>query len=146
MTDWSKPDSLISHYFTVGEMLWLPKWNRHVDDRASDGLTDQIKNNLIKLCTIMDQVREFLDAPIKVHSGYRPPVYSHLVGGSMTDVHTQGLAVDFDCLPHINCDDAKDLLEPMLEDFGLRMENNGPKAQWIHLDCRYVGRKRYFDP
>jgi len=144
MIDWSDPNSMVSKYFSVREMLWLPKWNRLASEQnPDDHLTDSVKSNLVALCEIMDEVREYLGTPLSVHSGFRPPAYSVLVGGFATDVHTRGLAIDFDPNPELTIQDAKDLLEPCLEHLGIRMER-GTKT-WIHLDTHPPGPSgRYF--
>ena len=142
--DWNDPNCKVSKYFTVKECLWLPSWNRMAND--SDGLTPQIKANLIALCGKLDIVRDYLNCPINVHCMYRSPKYSELVGGFSTDVHTGngGVAVDFDCNPNLSCDEIKNLLLPCIENWSLRMEDNGAGASWIHLDNHAVIHNRFF--
>lgn len=43
----------------------------------------------------MQQVRDLINAPIHVSSGYRSPMVNAAVGGSRSSQHTQGLACDF---------------------------------------------------
>ncbi len=140
--DWSNPASKVSEYFTVRECLWLPTWKRMANEE--DGLNDSVKSNLITLCKTMDKIRDVLGQPIAVHCMYRPGPYSKLVGGSETDVHTLGQAIDFDCNPHMTCDEVKTKLLPLLEQYGLRMEDNGVGSGWVHLDTHPVGHARFF--
>lgn len=142
MPDWTNLLDQVSTYFKVREALFLPSWGRMAT--ASDGLNDEIEANLQALCTKLDVIRDFLACPMNVHCMYRPGPYSVQVGGTATDVHTKGMAVDFDCNSDMTCDQVKELLLPMLEQWGVRMENNGAGAGWVHIDIHPVGNARYF--
>lgn len=141
--DWTDPKASVSPHFSVHEVLWLPTWGRLATE--ADGLTTEVKEQLVNLCFIMEKVRNLLNCPINVHCTYRPPEYSKLVGGSEHDVHTLGMAIDFDCHPAMNSDDVKAKLLPEIERMGLRMENNGKNALWIHLDTHAVVHARFFN-
>lgn len=142
MIDWTNSMNMISQYFSVREALWLPQWGRLATE--ADGLTDEIKNALIDLSSKMDQIRDLLGYPMHVTSCYRPPSYSVLVGGSATDPHTKGMAMDFTPEPFASCDHVKAILEPQLEKYSLRMERG--TINWVHLDMMPVGHARYFNP
>lgn len=143
MVDWNNPASPVSTWFTVRECLFLPHWGRLATE--ADGVDDAVKNSLFALCQKMDHLREFFKVPIIVHCMYRPPEYSKLVGGTETDVHTKGEAIDFN-VDGILCDDARTLIEPSLEAMVIRMEKN-EGAAWIHIDIHGVGPSgRYFNP
>ena len=43
----------------------------------------------------MEEVRELLQVPIQVTSGYRSPVLNRTIGGSPSSAHVQGFACDF---------------------------------------------------
>lgn len=131
----------LSNYFTWQEALWLPHWNRSAD--LDDGLTDEIKANIIKTALVHDQIRDIIGASIIVHSWYRPPSYSIEVGGTASDVHTQGLAVDWHTTG-MTCAEAMTKLEPLLDQLNIRMERN--TTDWIHTDCKELipGHQRYF--
>ena len=134
-----------SKYFKWKELLYLSHWDRYAS--ASDGLNDEIIENLVTIATRVDAVRDFLMVPLYVTSGYRPPAYSKLVGGFETDVHTMGLAID--CTPQgIGCEDARMMIESKLDQFQIRMENNGPNGNWLHFDAYgpLPGHKRFFLP
>lgn len=56
---------------------------------------EEILNNLCILANGMEDVRNLLNAPIHVSSGYRCPELNDLLGSKRTSQHTQGLACDF---------------------------------------------------
>lgn len=142
--NWENPSEHVSKYFQVKECLWLPKWNRLANE--SDGLTDEIKQNLVDLCEKMDRVREFFGKPLAVHCCLRPPVYNKLIGGATHSAHLSGKALDFDVVG-MDCEEAKLLIlqDNKLDLWDLRMEK-GTKG-WIHLGNDYKpGHDRYFLP
>jgi uncharacterized protein YcbK (DUF882 family) len=144
MIDWTDGTQQVSNHFTVKECLYLPTWKRLANE--SDGLTEDIQNNLVTLCGILDQIRDFMGQPINVHCMYRPPAYNDQIGAPTNDVHSMGQAVDFDMEPNITCDQVKDHLKPVLQKYRIRMENNGNGANWVHIDIHPVGFARFFNP
>lgn len=139
--DWTNSTSSITEHFTVGDAITLHAWNRLANEQ--DGLTDDGKNKLIALCQKMEKIREFLDSPINVHCMFRSQEYnSKVVGAIPNDVHALFLAIDFDSNGHYTIDELHAKLEPVLEQYGLRMERNTPT--WVHLDLHPVVHQRYF--
>lgn len=145
MLNWEDPNCKVTMHFTVRDCLWLNQWSRLANE--SDGLTDEHKTNLVTLCNKLEEIRSVLGSPMFVHSMFRPPRYSLLVGGSATDVHTMGIACDFNPVD-FTCDDAKNILLPKLDELNIRLENNGVGADWVHIDTHnlLLGHKRYFLP
>jgi hypothetical protein len=151
MVDWSDPSSKISKYFTVGEATYLKRWNTHHVP------SDEEKANIVEHAKRMDEAREAVGRPFKVHVWIRPTSancpntpfhgknYNALVGGAKHSAHIVGKATDFDAGQ--DCDDTRTTLESKLEDIGLRMEKN-PGSDWVHLDSAAVppGGNRYFQP
>lgn len=143
MIDWSNPLSQISNWFSVKECLWLPKWRRFATE--SDGLNDEIKENLILLCSKMDHIRDFFNAPIMVHSCYRPEEYNKLVNGTKNSSHIYGQAMDFS-IDGVDCNTARSLLLVSLEALEMRMEDK-TDSEWVHMDVRKPGPEGlYFKP
>ena len=117
----------------------------------ADGLTAQMLSNLELLFRKLDTVREFIGRPIVVHVAWRSVPYNALVKGAHDSSHLaleDGVAaVDFH-VSGILCLQAREAFLPMLETWGMRMEDNGPHGNWIHLDTRSVpvGGHRFFIP
>ena len=140
--DWISPASKITEHFTVGDMTMLHEWNRLANDM--DGFTDGMKARIIVLCQKMEEVRALLGCPMNVHCGFRSQEYNkQVVKAIPNDVHAMGLAIDFDCNPHMTIDQVKAKLEPELDKLGIRMERG--TTTWVHLDLHAVGPSgRYF--
>ena len=147
-TDWTNLDSLVSPHFTVRELTYLPSWQVcHIP-------TESEKNNLTALANKMEELRSFLALPINVHCAIRPILnnvnsgrngqdYNTFVGGAPKSAHIVGLALDWDCGQ--DCDETRYVLNPQLENFNIRMENN-PKSNWVHIDLMPPNPNRFFIP
>ena len=150
--DWTDSTVQVSTHFTVKEALWLPQWHRLANEQ--DGLSPDLYAAIFGFCATLDKIRDFLGCSMNIHCLYRPGPYSVLVGGHATDVHTMGIAVDFDCSSMMSCDQVKSKLLPkkddgtfdysIMEGFGIRMEDNGAGAGWVHLDTHPVIHARFF--
>ena len=146
MIDWTNQEDKVSSNFSVKDCLYLPQWNRLANE--VDGLTDEIKDNLINLCAKMEVVRHFLgDKAIIVHCCYRPALYNALVKGAPNSSHKIGKAMDF----HVEglgsvegCLSVREILVPKLEEFELRCENHS--GSWCHVDFETPHPNRYFIP
>ena len=149
--DWTNPAEKITPHFTVKDALWLPTWGRLANE--SDGLDDTIKANLIQTCEIMERIRVILGVPINVNCMYRPKNYNAIIPGAAAhSAHVEGLACDYEANLGMgdlvaNCNEARKILLPCLEQFQIRMENK-PDGNWVHNDLRPVpaGGHRYFIP
>jgi hypothetical protein len=57
--------------------------------------TDSDIANLVRLCeTVLEPLREALQRPIHISSGYRPLWLNQAIGGSSTSAHMEGRAAD----------------------------------------------------
>lgn len=151
--NWTNPSTHITAHFTVKDALWLDQWGRLANE--ADGLTPRIKANIVKTASWMEKVRIIVGGPIYVRSWWRPPKYNVAIGGALHSEHMQGNAVDWWAdkdgdgdKDGADCDLLKADLMPFLESFNLRMENNGARARWIHLDDKALppGGHRFFKP
>lgn len=143
--DWTDASIQITPHFSVKDALYLPTWSRLANE--SDGLNDEIKENIIALFNKMETVREYFgNNPINVHVTYRPPAYNKLIGGAANSNHMQGLAMDFD-IAGISCDDVRTKIvdNKLLDLWDMRCENK-PGSNWIHLDNGPVIYSRFFIP
>ena len=63
--------------------------------RITNNPTLQDISNLIQLCqTVLEPLREQLNQPLIITSGYRSPLVNKLVGGVANSQHQKGEAVD----------------------------------------------------
>lgn len=132
----------ITPHFTWREALYLPQWNREAG--ADDGLTDKVKQELIKVFDRLERIRGFLGSkPVIIHCAFRPVEYNKLIGGAPASAHIEGKAVDFH-IQGLDCDVVRDFLKLNLDLLGIRLEDN-PGSNWVHIDTR-DSNNRYFKP
>ncbi|MEX1365089.1 MAG: D-Ala-D-Ala carboxypeptidase family metallohydrolase [Nannocystaceae bacterium] len=84
--NWSNYSSPVSKYFTVGEVTL----------RAAERIPTEatIKQNIIRVARLMDEIREWWGGPVGVTSWYRPWHVNRRIG-SRAPNHPAGHAVDF---------------------------------------------------
>lgn len=71
-------------------------------------------NNILEVAEQMQKIRDILDAPIKVNSGYRSPIYNKSIGGASKSQHLLGKACDFTVkglTPYQVADHLEDLMQ-----------------------------------
>ena len=150
MIDWSMSTSKVSTHFSVHDLIYLPQWSRLANE--TDGLTQEIKDNLVNLAAKMEVVRHFLgDKPIVVHCGFRPTLYNTLVKGATHSTHLLGMALDWHCEGlegNEGCDKVRDMIKPHLEEWSIRCEDvsDKPSRGWVHIDFGEPHPHRYFIP
>lgn len=82
----------ITPHFSLEEMTFSETAGRKGIDNTPP---DNVYNNLIRLCTVMESVRAILGVSITVSSGYRSPELNKAIGGARASHHMVGLACDF---------------------------------------------------
>ena len=140
--DWTDATVQVTDHFTVKDALFLHSWGRLATE--ADGANF---DTILATMQMLEQVRLVLDCPVTVHCTFRSQAYNHSQNITpVADVHSQGLAVDFDTNDTMSTDDVKTKLMPVLESMGIRMEDNGAGASWVHVDRHAVGHARFFKP
>lgn len=82
----------LTPHFTLEEFTFSQTATRKgIDNTPHEGILD----NLCILANGMEDVRNLLNAPIHVSSGYRCPELNDLLGSKRTSQHIKGLACDF---------------------------------------------------
>lgn len=82
----------LSKHFTLDEFVRSDTAVRKgIDNNPSDSIIENLKITAMG----MEEVRELLQVPILVTSGYRSPVLNRTIGGSKSSAHMQGFACDF---------------------------------------------------
>lgn len=62
--------------------------------KDTDSFPNDVLVNLIELIKQLDIIRNYINEPIIVNSGYRTPEHNAIVGGVKSSYHIQGKAAD----------------------------------------------------
>jgi uncharacterized protein YcbK (DUF882 family) len=71
--------------------------NFHIREFASkDGAQtpEELRSNLLELAQNLQKIRDVIDEPIYINSGYRSKEHNDKVGGVTNSYHTKGMAAD----------------------------------------------------
>jgi len=85
---------MISKYFTLNELIRSDFADRKGIDNTP---SPEIVQNLTEAAMQLDRVRELLQLPVHVNSGYRGVKLNTAIGGSKVSSHMQGWAFDIIC-------------------------------------------------
>ena len=83
----------LSEHFTVAEMIYSQTASER---QINNAVPEAMLGNLKTLAEGLERVRELLNAPLHINSGYRCAALNEAVGGSKTSAHMEGFAVG-DC-------------------------------------------------
>ena len=81
----------LSEHFSLKELTASEVAIRHGIDNKPNG---NVVVNLTRLAKFLEKVRELLNRPIHINSGYRSPLVNHLLGSKNTSQHCVGCAAD----------------------------------------------------
>lgn len=98
----------LSNNFTLGEFLRSDVAERQLHLKEDqENPPEEIVNNLQYLVeTTLQPIRDLIDYPIRITSGYRSPLLNKIIGGSPTSQHCKGEAADCQLLPRFLYDAA----------------------------------------
>jgi uncharacterized protein YcbK (DUF882 family) len=71
--------------------------NFHIREFSSkDGAQtpEELRSNLLELAQNLQKIRDVIDEPIYINSGYRSKLHNAKVGGVSNSYHTKGMAAD----------------------------------------------------
>lgn len=130
--DLPKSTSKLSKHFDIEEFTC------HCCGKGADKIND-------RLITLLEQLRDKVNAPIHVNCGYRCPKHNAEVGGVPNSAHTLGVAADI-YVPNISYERAKELVMQLpFDGVGLYPPLEKGGLWFIHVDTRAGGiADRYF--
>jgi hypothetical protein len=96
--------------------------------------SDAIKENLKKLCVyLLQPIRDGIDKPIKISSGYRCKRVNKAVGGKPTSQHIEGKAADLQAIGYTNAElfnyiKGNHKFDQLIWEYGTKEE-----PAWVHV-------------
>ncbi len=126
----------LSEHFNLSEFTISEDAVRHGIDNMPSEL---IQGKLVMLCLkVLEPIRDLVEVPLIITSGYRSPELNKHIGGSETSQHCKGEAADFHCT-RLTVQDMFDLVrasnipyDQLIEEFG----------RWVHASYRPDPRRQ----
>ena len=112
---------------------------------CSDGseMPLEVFNNVCLLAKQLENLRVHFNAPIKINSAYRSPVYNRSVGGAVNSQHLSGRAADI-VISGVEPNDVADAIEFLIENNLMKEGGVGRYDTFTHYDIRgYKARWDY---
>ncbi|MFK8330096.1 D-Ala-D-Ala carboxypeptidase family metallohydrolase [Pseudomonas sp. BJa5] len=125
----------LTEHFTLPEMTMSESAARLGIDNTPDAAA---LVNLHRLCTFLETVRQLVDKPVLVSSGYRSRALNSAIGGSPNSAHIQGLAADINVPGLTAAALAQRVADSPLMFDQLILEYD----QWVHLGLSLSGERR----
>ena len=127
----------LSKHVTLAEFISSDSATRYGIKNDMDSTQQQ---KAVDLCVnIFEPLREWLNKPIKINSGFRSLAVNKRVGGALSSQHLKGEAMDLQ-ISSIEFNYIKDNLEfdQLIWEFG-----NDSEPSWIHVSfCKGRNRKQ----
>lgn len=105
------------------------------DSKDGCKMPDEVLYNIQKLANQLQYVRDYLDEPIKVNSGYRSVSHNKAVGGSKNSQHILGKASDI-VVKNISSKTLFDLMEDLIDKGEILQGGLGLYNTFVHYDIR----------
>ena len=93
-----------------------------------------------ELISALQDLRDQLNLPLSITSGFRCNRHNESVGGATQSFHTLGMAADVTCPDGVTAEDLAQAAEtiPSFQQGGI-----GIYPSWVHLDVRTAGKARW---
>lgn len=105
--------------------------------RCKDG-TDvpaELLPNVQKLANELQKLRDELELPIKINSGYRTKPYNKKIGGATNSMHVQAKAADI-VVTDITPTNLYKRIEKLIEEGKVNFKGVGVYDTFVHVDVR----------
>lgn len=95
----------------------------------------QVIENLKFLSVQLQTIRNEINKPIIINSGYRSPEHNRKIGGASNSYHVKGMAVDF-WVDGIEPIQLYQLIESLIKQGKIVQGGLGLYNSWVHYDTR----------
>lgn len=98
-------------------------------------MPSDVKENIELLAKNLQVIRDEINAPIRVHSGYRSPEHNIAVGGARNSFHIKGMAADISSAS-VFPSDLAELIEYLMDEGRIEKGGIGVYKTFVHYDIR----------
>jgi len=109
---------------------------------SKDGaeMPQEVLINITKLACNLQRLRDALNRPIRINSGYRSPSHNEAIGGVKNSKHTKGKAADI-VVEGLSPKRVKRAIESLILDGEMLQGGIGLYDTFIHYDIYFDGIK-----
>ncbi len=117
--------------------MFYSKYFKLSEFESKDGakMPDSVKSNLNELAKNLDIIREHINEPIYINSGYRSPEHNLNIGGAKNSYHMKGLASDIRTKSHTPLQ-LKMIVEKLINEGKIKQGGIGLYSTFLHYDIR----------
>lgn len=109
--------------------------------RDGSEMPDHIIGNIIDLAEQLQILRDYVDKPIQINSGYRSPEYNKKIGGASRSMHKEGKAGDI-VIKGMTPGEVYNTIEKLISQGEMTEGGLGSYKTFTHYDIGYNGQKR----
>lgn len=105
--------------------------------KCKDGtdVPTELMPNVKKLANELQKLRDLLDEPIYINSGYRTPSYNKKIGGARNSFHVQAKAADI-VVKSMSSKELHSKIEYFISQGVLNFKGIGLYSTFVHVDVR----------
>jgi uncharacterized protein YcbK (DUF882 family) len=96
-----------------------------------------VRTNIIELAKNLQVLRDEVNRPISITSGYRSPEHNAKVKGAKNSQHVQGTAVDLK-VQGLTPKEVAPIIEKLIKDGKMKQGGIGIYPSWVHYDIRGI--------
>ena len=105
------------------------------NSKDSAKMPEDVKPNVVKLACNLQRLRNVLNAPITINSGYRSPSHNKAVGGAINSQHLTGKAADI-VVKGYDPMQVKETIEELIQQGEMLQGGLKAYSTFVHYDVR----------
>jgi uncharacterized protein YcbK (DUF882 family) len=94
-----------------------------------------VQRNIQELAANLQALRDEVDRPITVTSGYRSPSHNEAIGGAKHSFHVAGMAADIK-VAGMKPQDVRRVILRLIDEGKMKQGGIGVYSSWVHYDIR----------
>jgi uncharacterized protein YcbK (DUF882 family) len=108
--------------------------------RNGNDLPIEFLGNMREVAQNLQVLRDVLEKPISINSGYRRPEYNAKIGGAKNSFHMRGMAADIR-VPGMTPKELHTVIEILIENGKMKQGGLGLYSSFVHYDIQGTKRR-----
>ena len=105
------------------------------NSKCGRAIPNNLLVNIVELAKNLQVLRDAVNKPISITSGYRSPEHNAKIKGAKNSQHVQGKAVDIK-IKGLTPKEVALIIEGLIESGKIKQGGVGVYATWVHYDIR----------